>query len=476
MQARCSTTKDEGSLKQPFMKLKVRFKLERLHPTLSIIVPAAVRWIPEAQFPYPIGFDTPLYLAMGKNYISNPTPFRLFVIVLGALYLLKVDLLAAMKVLPTLTYCLLGFATFRFAKKYLGWSSFASLLASISLPLSVAMLRMSWDMHKLTLGIALLLLTLSYWRELDDRRGKFMFSMLSFFTFISHELVTVTYLATLLFLLREDRSRLLTYANFMFGLTLFLAWYGAHPETLLGWICNMLSSKPLSNFTSELSSNGGLLVKLYSLYTPFIIAGAFRDKAVNLWIAFYLLGSLSTVISPSFLLGGVPPWRYALLLTIPLSLHATRGVIALTEKVRMNPVGAILLILLMNTPAFSFLGITNFFTFYEVEGIIPSHMAQTSIPLSDIKPTINLMGKVNGGTVLVYGDFVGWVEYYANARVIGFGGTYGATQTLEQALNLAKNGGDVYLLFWDDSQAERLSFKVVAAEGRLKLYKYLGSA
>jgi len=69
MQARCSTTKDEGSLKQPFMKLKVRFKLERLYPTLSIIVPAAVRWIPEAQFPYPIGFDT----AGDCNILGNST-------------------------------------------------------------------------------------------------------------------------------------------------------------------------------------------------------------------------------------------------------------------------------------------------------------------------------------------------------------------------------------------------------------------
>jgi hypothetical protein len=85
------------------------------------------------------------------------------------------------------------------------------------------------------------------------------------------------------------------------------------------------------------------------------------------------------------------------------------------------------------------------------------------------------MRKVNGGTVLVYGDFVGWAEYYANAKVVGFGGTYGATQTLEQALNLVKNGSDVYLLFWDDSQAEKFGFKVVAAEEHLKLYKYSGA-
>ncbi|MEM1587211.1 MAG: hypothetical protein QW457_07235, partial [Candidatus Bathyarchaeia archaeon] len=297
-------------------KLLIRLRKEKLCLFLSAIIPIIVRSIPEAIFPYPIGFDTPLYFVMGKEWIKRPLPFPLFVSLLGALYFIGVDLVLAMKFIPTLVYGLLGVASFMFAKNYLAWGAFDSLLASLSLSLSIAMLRMSWDMHKLTLGIALMLLSCSFLRTGDNLKGKILFFILSMLAIISHELITVTYLLTMtIFIIRRGENRISALAVLLIGASCFLgAWYGRNPEMVFGWIPIIFSSTPFSNVTYELHENALLILKLYLLTLPASIIGFFKDDAITVWFAFYLLGSLSTIFSPTFLLGGVLPWRYILLL------------------------------------------------------------------------------------------------------------------------------------------------------------------
>lgn len=456
-------------------KLLIRVRKEKLCLFLSAIIPIIVRSIPEAIFPYPIGFDTPLYFVMGKEWIKRPLPFPLFVSLLGVLYFIGVDLVLAMKFIPTLVYGLLGIASFMFAKNYLAWGAFDSLLASLSLSLSIAMLRMSWDMHKLTLGIALMLLSYSFSRTRENLKGRILFFILSMLAIISHELITVTYLLTLVFLaMRRNENRFLALTVLVMGaLCFFGAWYGNRLEKTFEWIPVMFKSAPFSSITYELHTNGVLILKLYLLTLPASIIGLFRDDAVTIWLAFNLLGSTATIISPSFLLGGVLPWRYILLLTVPLSVYAARGAIILGEKIGFGrkDLWALIIIFLVNFPSFSFLT-TGALTTYRCKGIMPEHMAQSSIPLHDIEPTISLSRRVKEGVLLVHGDFIGWAKYYASVKVIGFGGTYGVAPTLDQALNLAKNESKIYLLFWYDEAVEKFGFKVLAMEGNLKLYEY----
>ena len=457
--------------------MKIKVKKDNLYFLLSVTLSMIIRFIPEAIFPYVIGFDTPLYFVMGKEWIKRPLPFPLFVALLGSLYFIGVDLLLAMKILPILLYGLLGYASFMFAVKYLLWSNFASLLASLNLSLSIAMLRISWDMHKLTLGVALMLLSLSFWRSMKDVKSRAFFLILSTLTIISHELITVTYLLTMtIFIIRRGENRISALAVLLIGASCFLgAWYGRNPEMVFGWIPIIFSSTPFSNVTYELHENALLILKLYLLTLPASIIGFFKDDAITVWFAFYLLGSLSTIFSPTFLLGGVLPWRYILLLAIPLSTYATRGILILGGKVgAWKPLLALILALFMNFPSYPFLTALNAPIIYRHGGVMPEHMAQTSIPLHDIEPTINLLRKVGHGTLIVYGDFIGWAKYYTNARVIGFGGVYGEAPTLEQALALIRDDSEVFLIFWDDVIAERLGFQVLAMEGNLRLYKYVG--
>lgn len=461
------------------MKRTIKIKTKHILITLSFIIPMIIRWIPEAQFPYPIGFDTPLYLAFGKYYASHPSPFLLFNEILGLLYTAKLDLLQVMKYLPTITYGILGTSIYTFTTKNLKWTPPKALATTINTALSVALLRISWDMHKLTLGIALILLALSYINELNTIKNKITFTTLGILTIISHELIMVIFL-TILFvytITAHKNTKKLTTALLITGLIIFLGiWYRNNLNYVFQWIPQIIQTPPFSNIIPELQNNGGLILKLYIFSLPLAIIGYFKNKPLTTWLTLTTIGSLSTVITPTFMLGGVSPWRYILLLTIPISFYTTNGIIKITEKLSTKNTTTLittLLILIINIQTFSFLGITNSVNYYQTEGIIPNNMIQTSIPIYDIKPTITLLKTVpDNSTLLVYGDFTGWALYYTNAKIIGFGGTYHIAPTLQQALEKIPNKDNLYLLWWDDTTAQQLGFKIISHNGNLKLYKY----
>jgi hypothetical protein len=189
-----------------------------------------------------------------------------------------------------------------------------------------------------------------------------------------------------------------------------------------------------------------------------------------------LFGSLSTIISPSFLLGMVEPWRVILLLAIPLAIYATNTVWKIKMKISKNQTITIAIILLMNLSTFTFIGLKIIPPYYEMPGKMPTSMVQTSIPLYDIEPTITLLNQIKNEKdiiLLVYGDFAGWALYYTNAQIIGFGGggTYNMFPSLQQAFeNVPKH--NLYLLYWNDYEAYSLGFKKISQQGNLALYKY----
>jgi hypothetical protein len=216
-------------------------------------------------------------------------------------------------------------------------------------------------------------------------------------------------------------------------------------------------------------------MKLYLPILPLFIAGYFKDKIITTWLILALLGSLSTIISPSFLLGGVLPWRYVLLLAVPLAIYTTNTLWKIKIKFSKNQTITIAIILLIHLATFTFLGLKIVPAYYEDPSKIPSNMVQTSIPLYDIEPTITLLNQIRNEqniTLLVYGDFVGWALYYTNAQVIGFGGIYNAGPDLQQVLTKIARKDNLYLLYWNDQEAYLLGFKKISQQGNLALYKY----
>ncbi len=56
--------------------------------------------------------------------------------------------MVAMKFLPTLLYGFLGISVYYFARSYLVWNRWRSLLAVGVLAFSIVSLRISWDLNK----------------------------------------------------------------------------------------------------------------------------------------------------------------------------------------------------------------------------------------------------------------------------------------------------------------------------------------
>lgn len=463
--------------------------LERVATLLSFIVPALIRWIPEAQFPYPVGFDTPLYISWGRHYASNPVAFPLILPLLGGLYALGLDMVAVMKYLPTLLYGLLGLSIYRFSRSHLGWRLEKCLLAVFVVALSLASLRVSWDMHKQLMATAFLFLALSWLKSLNRPLGFAAFAFLSFLAAFSHEVVfgvlMVVSLYWFLSKVCEEPKKGLPILVVVLGI-LFLfvgAWYGWRLDEILrrglgSWLSD--ASSLGDRWLWEAEKNLSEFFKLYGLIVPLMVLGLFKDSVLLPWLGLGLLGSFSTVLFPLYV-PSITPSRWMLLLAYPFSFYVAHGF----DRLRLLRIGSLgrlmaltLVLLAINVPTWGFLGLTSQPSQFTIVGFLPESMVSSSIPLHDIEATIWLVKRFDetAGTVLiVHGHYFGWASYYTGKRVVTFGELYGADRTIKQALDLAQkeDAGDIYLLWYVDGDAYSSGFVKVAEKGPMKLYRYV---
>jgi len=461
---------------------------EALCPILALVSALAIRSIPELLFPYPIGFDTPLYFVFGKNYASNGQFFPLLNFILGRLYAAGIDMVSTMKVLPTMIYGLFGFGVYFFSRLRLKLSGWESLMISAMAVLSHAALRMSWDMHKLMLAITLIILAASF--EYSAKwYGRLAYGILMLLALASHELIAAI---AILYLLVKTVTRFYpdlvkghNRPNFIENLALlsicaatFYTWYAlkGEPYRLYNWISGLWAAPPLSNALFEIY-NLKLFLLIYATLIPFIIIGAKKESFLLTWLAFTIFGSLCTIFFPGFMLGGVWPWRYILLAFFPLSVMAGLGVKRLTGKANSRAIKALIALsalIICNVNAFPFLGLIPSPSYLEMPETMPKSMVSSSIPIWDIQPTVTLSKMIgNDAVVLTPGNFIGWVQYYTDAKVIGFTKPY-KKYSLEEAVRAFKNE-KLYLIWWDDAEAARLGFKKIAQVGNLRLFEYVGS-
>lgn len=461
---------------------------ERAATLLSFIIPALIRWIPEVQFPYPIGFDTPFYISWGRHYASNLTVFPLIQPLLGVLYALGLDMVVVMKCLPTLLYGFLGYSTYRFSHFYLGWPLKKSLLAVLLVALSFVSLRVSWDMHKQLMGTAFLLLALSYLKTLENPFRFIAFSVFSFLAAFSHQFVFAMLMTVLgcwvLFVARKEPKKTLPTLAVMSGIILLFVgvWYGWRlnliSEAALGTLLLHSTSLP-ERWLWEATNNVSLFLQLYGLTLISAVLGLFKDRIVLPWLCLALIGSFSTVIFP-FHEPFVLPYRWMFLVVYPLSFYVANGFDKLhfLKRASFKFVSFILILLVVNMPTWGFLGFMHQPSYFCKSNILPETMALSSIPPHDIEATIWLTKKfdeVEGTVLIVHGHYGGWASYFTGKRVVTFGELYGGDRTIKQAVGLAQseNAGDIYLLWYLDSDAYSSGFTKIAEKGTMKLYKYV---
>lgn len=138
----------------------------------------------------------------------------------------------------------------------------------------------------------------------------------------------------------------------------------------------------------------------------------------------------------------------------------------------------ILILLVVNIPTWGFLGFVHQPSYFCKSNVLPETMALSSIPLHDIEATIWLTKKfdeVEGTVLIIHGHYLGWASYFTGKKVVTFGELYGGDRTIQQAMEMAQseNAGDIYLLWYLDSDAYSSGFVKIAERGTMKLYKYV---
>lgn len=181
---------------------------------LSFLVPLLVRAVPEiVSYPWPIGFDTVRYYApvVGASQIygfagvlslfggGSAAFLSVLLAFFGAVF--QVDGFLFLKFFAPVLHGFLGFALFYFSSSYLGWSDRKSLVCAVLCTSYFAVLRITWELFRNTLGLVFLFLAVSQTRSLGERRGSLFFVFFSLLCLLTHELVAVLLFCVVAYLL-----------------------------------------------------------------------------------------------------------------------------------------------------------------------------------------------------------------------------------------------------------------------------------
>jgi len=469
----------------------------------SFVLGLIIRFIPEIlSYPYPIGFDTVFYAARIKSGLVWPhwtsvfSSWLLYAILIPLYKVTQVDPFLLLKLTAPVLYGLNTCGVYYFARKALNWSAKKALIAAFFFAFQLALLRISWDLYRNILGLAILLFALPFipLQNTKSKKGFAWFVLLSILVVFSHELVSVVMFAVFWGVMgshtRESGTLRLLKASFsilpasvIFLLSLFLrSSNGFEPLNLSKNVVINLEPRPAGLFflVNYLNYSGSVqyptyldlvstvllfFAALYLLCLPLVFVGFFRDRILDGWTILLLLGSFNSLIMPIMALDFWDRWMF--MLVYPFSLYAVNGIEKVLEShgdvVRPNlrcmkwlklsrrmTLGILLSTLLLGS--FSMTVSYGALSFPGTGLYLPSMYVNT-VPLEDVKGTVEALEWLNrnlrnGSGVLVHLAFLSWTYLYLNNSnsVIFY-----YTRDVEGALKTAlKHGSNpIYLIWWN---------------------------
>jgi hypothetical protein len=494
----------QGSPRVLMVRVEIRFRvsrgrlLEACAFSAAFLVPVLIRWVPEAQFPYPIGYDTPSYLAAAKAYSRSKELFPLFFRILGWLRSMGLDPVVAMKYLPTLLYGFLGVSVFYFARSYLGWDVGKGLLTVFVLVFSAVSLRISWDLNRQVFATMLLFLALSQIPKLRSGLRAALFIGLVLLVAASHELVLALMDGILAYLLlcegfqvvkqkSVDRHFLAVVSvAFAGSLLVFVGgWFRWNLPAIYStgaWSLVSSADAGYSPWAEALGKFGTLAILCYAPLAPLAVLGVFRRAALTGWVLVAMVGSFSIFASPWLSLRFPDRWMYLLIYPAAFFVVEAFGRLGVVDRLSLGKgLAMVATVVLVNFVSLSLLGISPWPAWYpRAPGFFPVLMPVSSIPLCDIEGTAQLMRSLDqhsqGSVLITHVNYFGWAAYYTDLPVIVWGPSGGTRSSLADALSVARahSGGGIYLLWYWDADALDLGFVKIAESGPMKLYEYRG--
>lgn len=473
------------------MRLLIYRSIDELAIVVSFALPALIRWIPEAQFPYPIGYDTPHYLAAAKIRAGDFNPFPLLYFILARLCNVGIDPIVSMKFIPTIIYGLLGLSSFLLAKRLLKWDNWKGLALVVTLALSPAMLRASWDLNRQMLALVFFISSLSLLRS-PNGKGFIAFIGLSMLTAMSHQLIYGLMTAVQLLILLSKlvaplrgksvdvKGTSMIALSLTFSAAIFVGlWYRSNVDYIVAETFGTDPSRPqLPRIWPEKFTQ---LILFYHLgMAPLVLLGLFGDMAVVAWFAAAAVGSFSFTVPPYIPI--YQPDRWFLILSYPISIFAANSLnrLRLGKPTPRRIVLAVVILIMCSSNSLPLLGLSMWPSLVPpLTGYVPGRMASSSVPIPDIEATRKLVQETELSdkttALITHVCYSGWASYFnSDLPTLYFAEWYPSRQTVSQVLGLAKLKGcdTIYLLWYDDRLAEHLGFEKKSSENGLSLYVY----
>lgn len=332
-----------------------------------------IRLTPEVlAYATPIGFDTIYYGYVMKAGIILPhwssiftSSWLLYAFITPAYSLIQGDPFLILKLSAPLLFGLNVAGVYWFSRKMLGWSPLMSVVAGVFFALQLASLRISWDLLRNTLGLGLLLFSLSYVKEVGSKRGFALFSGLGLLAVFAHEYAAVLLLFTagsLLVWKLAKKQFSQTYKMLALGLVpslvVFMVGvylrinpirYGATSNVISAgdsvsgtsgffFLTNYLQ---VQNSIDAYSSYWMLALNVILLFTvlfvPYIYLvkkGFFKNSILTSWTALLLVGAFGCLIMP---FAAPLYWhRWMFMLVYPFTFYAVYGLAKMVGKPSLN--------------------------------------------------------------------------------------------------------------------------------------------
>ena len=496
----------------------------------------AVRLVPEVlSFPHPIGFDTVFYATaiesgvVWRHWSSVFSTWLIYATLIPLRNAVHVDPFLLLKLMAPTLYALNLCGVYYFSRETLGWGVRKGLVAGFFFAFQLASLRVSWDLYRNLLGLAILLFALPWIRKLETRRGFALFVLLSVLVVFGHETTSVILFAVALgvaakhFLKSEKALVIRVLAAIIPASAVFLARWYVPLLVPIDYVAetNVISAYQLPPrpgglffLTNYLGLSGSvqypgyldlfshvlsLFIVLYLVCLPLVFVGFFRDGVLDSWTLFLLVGAFSSLVTPFFALDFWDRWMF--LLVYPFTFYAVNGIwkvlgsksgfafpnsrwIRWIKVSKRTMYGILFLTVLFGSLLMAVKFSDNGVFSIPTTGIyLPSTMLQNTVPLQDVDGVVEAMEWLNqrmadGSCAILHQAFFSWGKLYLDEKNV----IVNCATDLEGALNVAlENGLDpVYLIWWREnigwyrSILVPSSFTLVFESGRIAAFQYLG--
>ena len=481
------------------------------YATIVFVIAFSTRLIPELLSPnYPVGYDVAIYSYQVPHIHERPLPSLLrgtpmfYLIAWALLRATGIDVLLLLKLMGPLMYGLLMLSFYVFLRKALGWDRRWSLLCATICALQVPALRLSWDLFRNELGLAMLFLFMAS-ASGRSRPRWLITTLLALLTTLSHQLASVSMFIWSFFQIISARDRNREYMTKMVlcllpSATLFsyqlAAYLGLLPPPAPVKVERVIirlqppnprANRPFTNYFLCANFLGTdylglvrtflkLLLICYLPLCPLALMGLKRHRALDLLTVWFSIGAFSFLLCPqaypfySF-------FRWLMFLVFPISAYAINGLARIKSKTqywRYVLACALIAYLLMGVSYAS--GTIYCINDEDVNAYLPWSLMQSTIGVGQIDDCIACLQWLNhhagdNAVLITEQRFYAWALNFLDRRIAIAWYPHGYPIDLVPIASVLEEYEEAYLIWYSGYNVP--GFREVFTSHDIAIYRVL---